>query len=139
MTISELIRMECDSVGVKVRKTLEGMEEAHYGFKVTPQAMTPAETLEHLAECYVAFQKIASGEQHDWGSYSAPDKSPAALMANWEAERAKAVAFALSDDSHAEHAHDFISAHDHYHVGQLALIRMAVDPSWDPYSIYQAG
>lgn len=138
MTISDLIRLECESVGYKVRKTLEGMDEAHYSHKVTPQAMTAAETLAHLAECYVAFQKIATGEKHDWGSYVAPDNSPAGLLATWEAERAKAVEFALSDESHAEHAHDFISAHDNYHVGQLALVRMAVDAGWDPYSIYAA-
>ena len=34
---------------------------------------------------------------------------------------------------------DFIVGHDAYHIGQLAQIRLALNPEWNAYSIYKMG
>jgi hypothetical protein len=54
-----------------------------------------------------------------------------------KALRAKAVAALASDDDKIlQSGAGYIVGHDNYHLGQLVITRMALDPSWEPYSIY---
>jgi uncharacterized damage-inducible protein DinB len=136
MTTSELIKFECDAVGFQVEKVFEGLSDADYSVKTIPVAMSAAETLVHLCECYVAFAKHIAGEKHEWGTFVIADPSPSNLRDAWKSHRAEAVTLATTSNDHAKLVHEFIIAHDAYHVGQMALLRLSLDESWDAYSIY---
>ena len=101
--------------------------------------MTARETLEHLCEVYQATVTESKGEKHPWGTYSIEDKSWSNLSSTMDRMRAQAVSdvTASEDDAALKSAVQFIVLHDAYHVGQLSLIRLEAEPSWDPYSIYE--
>ena len=137
MTARDLIEHEIDHIGFQLTKSFEGMQEKDLDTRCCPSGMTAREIMEHLCEVYVAADKICAGGQHEWGSYSIDDKSWDNLQSQFKALRAKAKAAALSGSDEAITAgHDYIVAHDAYHVGQMALIRMETDKGWDPYSLY---
>ena len=138
MTANEMVQYEITHIGGQLRAVSEGMPAKGQDFKFTDQGMTPREIIEHLCEVYTATLAAANGKEHEWGSYKAPthDYEPL-LKAMWDLRRqATAAVKDANNDKLAETGHDYIVAHDAYHVGQLALIRMHVDPSWDPNSIY---
>lgn len=135
MTIRDFQQHTMDDVGYQLDKVLEGMSDEHFDFKVCEAAMTPAEIIEHLCEAYQAIITETMGGTHEWGSFSIEDKSPANLKAQLKTMRARARQAALDSDN-PKLGHAYVTAHDAYHVGQLALIRLQTDSSWDPYSLY---
>jgi len=138
MTANQMVQREIVNIGGQLRAVSEGMPDAGQDFKFTAEAMTPRQMIEHLCEAYTAVLNIASGREHRWGEYQAEDKDYGKLLLTmWDLRRQAAAA--VKDDSSdklAETGYDYIVAHDAYHVGQMALVRMHVDPAWDPHSIY---
>jgi hypothetical protein len=106
--------------------------------RITSDAMTPKELIAHLNECYVAVEKEANGEKHEWGTYDAGGKSLGDLMSEWEARHSEIVAKAEAGVSLdvAKAMLTFVILHNAYHVGQLVLARLQVQPDWNVYSIY---
>jgi hypothetical protein len=51
--------------------------------------------------------------------------------------RAKAQAVALEREDWETHALAYGPAHDYYHVGQMAALRLVKEPTWNAYSIYK--
>jgi hypothetical protein len=114
------------------------MDEAALGTKPTERGMSPMEALAHLAEVYQFVITVSQGGEHEWGTYTPPDTSLEGMLQSMQALRAKAVSLCLSreDFNLQRMATDYILLHDSYHVGQLSLVRMATDPTWDTYAIY---
>jgi hypothetical protein len=139
MTASELTRFQLEQTEMQLKACIEPMNDAQLDTRVTPQGMTPRETVEHLCECCEAFLAAEAGQKWSWGTYNLDDKSKEGLSSTFGALRAKVSAAAASsqDDEILKEAFSFLTAHDAYHVGQLALVHMATNPDWDPYSIYK--
>ncbi len=139
MTANEMVQYEIKHIAGQLRAVSEGMPEAGQDFSFTKEGMTPRQMLEHLCEAYDAVPDVAAGRNHEWGKFEAPDKSWAGLKKTlWDLRRKATEAVKdANNDKLAETAHDYIVVHDAYHVGQMALIRMHVDPDWDPHSIYK--
>lgn len=127
-----------DQSKLQIEKVFEGIGEAELDMKLTDQAMTPREILEHLCECYHAVITEAAGGKHEWGTYSIEDKSFANLTKQAWSLRAQAAQAALDkgDEEAAMYAFNYIILHDAYHVGQMCLVRMKADPNWNAYAIY---
>lgn len=136
MNAKELLSKQIDDAGYQLTQALNGMSETAMDSKATPQS--PREIVAHLCECYEAAIAQSEGREHEWGSYDAGDKSTPILLGNFQALRERAVEKVLAgDDAAIWHGHQFIVAHDYYHIGQLCAARVADDPSWDTYAIYR--
>lgn len=122
----------------QIEKCYEGLDEAGFDVRPAPHAMSPREILEHLCECHQAFLDSLEGKKFSWGEYVLEDRSAAGLRQKFAELRAAAEAAIDKnpDETTLKYAHAYLVAHDAYHVGQLALSRLAQDPGWDPYSIY---
>lgn len=138
MTAEQLIKKQLDHSGFQVEKVFEGLGEEFADKRAADKMMSPRETLEHLAECYVASQKSMAGEKHEWGSYKSQGGNLAELYTITKAERDRAVASILAGDIEkgAEAATDYLILHDAYHVGQMCTNRLSFDPEWNAYAIY---
>jgi hypothetical protein len=126
--------------GGQLKACLNGMPEAGWSARLSDQTMTPLEMVNHLTECYQAFNYLAANGEHykDWGSYEGPTDANEAQARMWaEREKAGASVTADSSDEVLSGASGYISHHDAYHIGQLAAIRMMVDPDWNPYAMYE--
>lgn len=137
MTVTDLIKIQLATSGNQLTKVFEGMPENLFEEKLVPSAMSPADTLIHLSECYVASKAAMSGEKHEWGTFTIEDRSPANLLAVHKSLRDQACEAALAQPDHVDHAFDFIVLHDCYHIGQMAQFRLANTPDWNPYSLYE--
>ncbi|MBC8063708.1 MAG: hypothetical protein H7Y17_02680 [Chlorobia bacterium] len=138
MTTQELLQHQFDDAAYQLEKVFDGLD-ASLDFRLTEKSMTPRETAAHLGECYVAMVKEANGEKHEWGTYEPSTTEWPAVWENMKELRAKATAAVLAKPGSESKASEFIVAHDNYHVGQMVATRMARDPDWDPYSIYNFG
>lgn len=136
MTTSELLKHQFDDAGYQLTKVLEGIDDS-LDFKLNEGGMTPRETVAHLGECYTAILTETKGEKHSWGSYQPSTTEWPALWTEVQGLRSQAAAVASEKEGWEDHASAFGPAHDYYHVGQLAAIRIAKDAGWDPYSIYK--
>lgn len=138
MDAKELLQASFDSSLQQVNAVYAGLPDAHWDTKLVPTAMSPRETLLHLSDCCVALQKVATGEEHEWGSVKATDNSAAGLMAQFQTERAKALeaASTFTEMDKLKEGMGYISLHEAYHVGQLAQLRIHTEPDWNAYSIY---
>lgn len=137
MTGSELIQYQLNDSGKQVFACYEGLAEANWDSPVAEHGMTPRQITIHLAECCVAFLKSTKGEEHNWGSYSTEETSSEGLLKEFTELRAQAVSAAINgDDEAVKHASDYLVLHETYHVGQLSLYRLKVDPDWNYMSIY---
>lgn len=107
--------------------------------KLTPAAMSPMETAEHICHVYHAIMEVAKGATFDWSlPYSSGETTLAGRIAKFNAMHAQAleVIAANPTDKVLEEALDFVSLHNAYHVGQICLLRMDKEEGWNPYSIY---
>jgi len=140
MNATDLLKEQMDDAGYQLTKVLEDMPEDALNKKVTSGSMSPREQVAHLCEAYEAFKVNATGGKYEWGSYKAPSSETASLINELKSQRAKAVdqAVTSSTPEAIKHAHEFIVGHDYYHVGQMCLARLDVQPDWDPYTIYRA-
>lgn len=137
MDSKELLKYQMETSAKQVDKVLEGLADDKWSVKVGG-GMSASETAVHLTECYVAAQTHVAGGEHKWGSYKAAGETPSELGATMRSERTKAWEAILGSDADdlGETATQYLLLHDAYHVGQLATMRMGVDPEWDAYSIY---
>ena len=138
MTAKELLKHQIDDSGNQLVKVFDGIDES-LDSKLTDQAMSPRQVAAHLCECYQAVITEAAGGKHQWGSYQPSTTEWPALWQEVMALRSQASEAALGAADWETHANAFIPAHDYYHVGQLAMLRLTKDPAWDPYSIYTFG
>jgi hypothetical protein len=137
MTAKELLAFEIENVGGQLRGALAGLPEALQDTKLCEGGMTPREAVEHLAEAYVATVANAKGEKYEWGSFTIEDKSWDNLISVFWSARQKATEAVLVDEETAlKSGYDYIVAHDAYHVGQIAALRIGNEPGWDSYAIY---
>lgn len=140
MTAKDLAIHAFNQTSYQISKVLEGISDADWDTKCTPESMSPRETVEHLSECCTAFLKHAKGEEHSWGTYTAPDRSATGLMAEFQKLRTESLG--VLEGSHEPDtltsAMDYLALHDAYHVGQLALLRMKLDSEWNAYGIYKS-
>lgn len=139
MKTTEFLKYQFDDGEYQIEKCMEGLTEAEFDTRPSPHAKSPREILEHLCECYEAFLASTEGKSHSWGTYAIENKSSANLLATFRdlRRRATAAAVAQEEEETLKHAHAYIVAHDNYHVGQLALARLTLNPEWDGYSIYR--
>ena len=135
MTVKELLQHQFDDAGYQLDKVFEGVDES-LDFKLTEKGMSPREIAAHLAECYTAVITEAAGGKHNWGSFQPSTTEWPALLTEMKELRSKATVAVLEKEGWESHANAFITAHDYYHVGQLASIRLTRDSDWDAYSIY---
>ncbi len=138
MEAAELLREQLDDARYQLEMATEGMSEDQMDHRLSPTSMTPREQIAHLCEAYQALITLFEGGKHQWGAYDAGDRTTGPLKAHaWDLRgRAIEAAFAKGDRDALKHAHDYVLAHDYYHVGQVCAVRVALDPAWDPYSIY---
>lgn len=141
MTANELLNKQLEDVTYQLGKILEDVKESDVDFKVSDGSMSMRELLEHLCEVYTAVEEESRGIEHNWGTFAIDDKSWSNLMAQYKTLRAKAIELVsgATDEKGLVSASGYIIGHDFYHIGQLATLRIATDPSWDPYSIYRHG
>lgn len=128
-----------DDSRYQVTQVLAGLEGDQWDVKSHPQAMSARETIQHLADCYSACLAVLDGNKYDFGSFRFDVTQPEEQLAKMLEIRDEAVArISASDDEKAFHeGNAFIILHDCYHVGQLATVRLAINPEWDAYSIYR--
>jgi len=138
MTALDLLTAQIDEAGYQLGKAFDGFTDEWLDAKPIASMMSAREQAEHLCECYVAAAKLVDGVKHDWGTYAAPDRAWDALRQEMLILRDHATRKVLAGSAEAfGQGAEFLVAHDCYHVGQLSAIRIAVDPAWDPYSIYR--
>ncbi len=138
MQTIEILNIQMKDAGLQLERVYEGVGEDHADFQAHAAMMTPRQIACHLADCYIAMQKKAKGEEPEWGSYKAPGTSLNDALRGMKAEREEAVeSIAKVDEELQIHlATDFLILHDAYHVGQMCTIRLAIDPKWNYFSIY---
>ena len=138
MTAKELLEKQIADVSYQLDKALEGLLEDQLDYKVVPSALSIREQVEHLCEVYTAVEAISKGQDHPWGAYTVEDKSWSNLTSLMSSLRANAIAIVTADDEDKTllRGSAFIVGHDNYHVGQICTSRIAQDPTWNPFSIY---
>ncbi|HEY3781816.1 MAG TPA: hypothetical protein VGL56_12085 [Fimbriimonadaceae bacterium] len=137
MTAQELLAFEIENIGGQLRGAFAGLPDSLQDDKVCEGGMSPREMLEHLSEAYEATIASSKGEEYEWGTFTVDDKSWDNLISVFWDRREKATEAVLVDDeTKLKAGFDYIVAHDAYHVGQLAALRVGKEPGWDFYSIY---
>lgn len=139
MTTKELTKHAVMTGLSQLEGALKGLEAKDWGMKINEHTMSASEMVEHLIECRHACTKSFKGEQHEWGTFSAGDKSPEGLMKSLREETEQAMKMyeeMEESDDNSKHALDYLAMHDAYHVGQLVSLRLTLDPNWNSYAIY---
>lgn len=138
MTAAELIEYGIDDGTKQLHACLDGLTEDQVDTKLTPDGMTLREMVPHLAEACVAACEANEGVHHQWGSYQLADNSFPSLVGDLFARReeAKASCTAGEDEKKIKNGFHYLVAHDCYHIGQMVLLRLKADPSWNSDSVY---
>lgn len=138
MTALDLIAFEADNVGYQLEQVFANLPAPLRDDRLVESAMSPNETLEHLTECYQAAIEASKGKEYEWGIFKMEEQDWDARFAAWRKARADALQALLHDDQEKLKAcSSYITSHDAYHVGQIALFRISRDSDWDSYSIYR--
>lgn len=139
MTARELLDDALKDAGFQVDKIFENLPEAAWDEKAAPEGMTVRQIATHLCECYYAFSEMAQGRKYEWGTYSIDKMTPDHLLQLLDTLRNSATKLALAGDAKImKESLGYLCLHDAYHVGQIALVRIRLQPDWDPYSIYNS-
>ena len=136
MTGYELLLKQLAGAQRQVTQAIDGLDAEHAESRANELGMTIREQVAHLAEAAIATTAAIEGRTHSWGSYAPTDASWEGTKQAWLEARAAAVARLKDDEEAIMHAHDYLVAHDYYHVGQICAARRTVEPSWDTYAIY---
>lgn len=120
---------------VQVEKTFEGMPATALSDKLTPDGMTPHETLGHLTDCCHALVAATEGKEYEWGSFQSAKQDFEGRLAEFRQVRAVAAARAAVKGM-ANEALNYLALHEAYHVGQMCLLRLRHQPDWNLYAIY---
>lgn len=123
----------------QLEKVIDGLTEAEIDVKPLPTLMSVRETVVHITECCVAAKKHLVGQTHDWGTYKPEDPSWDGLTTELWAQLTQATEaiLATDDESLVIGTLPYLAPHTYYHVGQIAAIRLALNPEWNSYSIYR--
>jgi len=136
MTGYQLVLKQLGHAQNQVTQAIADLDAEKAEARANDLGMTIKDQVNHLAEAATAALASFEGRKHSWGTYAPVDSSWEGAKQAWLEIRVAAVA-ALTDNEEAiMHAHDFLVAHDYYHVGQICAARRTIDPSWDTYAIY---
>lgn len=133
------LRYALDASGKQLSTVFDGFPEALMDERLHEGTMSPRETLVHLCECYHAYALQAKGQKHSWGTYSEPDQSSEYLRLRCMELRNACIESGLAHESEEIRLEcmDYVALHDSYHIGQIASLRIARQPDWNPYSLYE--
>ena len=138
MTASELMEYEVENTGYQLAACFKDLPPSLLDAKATEKSMSPRETAAHLCESYLALNAHIEGKEYEWGSFGSEGLSWDQLLDAVFDLRSKAgKASCVEIDDRLKSGHDYMVAHDAYHVGQLCLLRIQNEPDWEPYSIYR--
>lgn len=121
-----------------VERSVAGLPDTLHNDRIHETAMSPAEAVEHLLQVRAAFAASLRGESWDWsqpfssGIESLDDRISA--LKEQTASLLEKVDFGNAQQ--VESLIGYFPAHDNYHVGQICQLRMAREPEFNPYSIY---
>jgi hypothetical protein len=137
MDTQSFLKSAFDKTGYQVKMVFDGLTDLDTN--PIPAMFSPREQLAHLWEVYQAVLTLAAGGKHPWGEFEIPDSIKS--NAYEECMRARQAAcekiLELDEEQALKFGMDFIVEHDAYHVGQMCSMRLALDPEWNAYSIYQ--
>lgn len=121
----------------QLSKAIEDLDSEAAEIRANPAGMTIREQVAHLGEAAVATLAAVEGRKYEWGSWQPEDRSWDGVKRAWRAARQAAIAAMPEADDALWHAHEYLIAHDYYHVGQICSARIALQPNWDSYAIYR--
>lgn len=123
----------------QLEKALDGMSSDQCAMSPMTTLMSASQTMEHLCEAYTACEAALQHKTHEWGSYQSGLSDPDALKAHMFELRDRVTAMVTESQDERAYAlaSDYILQHDAYHIGQLCACRIALDPEFNPYAIYQ--
>lgn len=130
------LHFSLDLLERQLAKCFDGMTEETWDKAITPQGLTPRETVNHLGDCYLNYARIVQKEDVVWDQWRSAGTTGKERWAEVRALREAAVTACDGSDSSLELAVYFLLLHDSYHVGQLALARTGADPNWNSGSLY---
>jgi len=136
MSALELILQQLANAQFQITQAIDGLDAEHAEARSNELGMTIKEQIYHLTEAALAGKKSFTDEKYQWGSYAPEDGSWEGIKKGWLAIRAETVAAISEDEAVLTHAHEYLVAHDFYHVGQICAARRTVEPNWDTYAIY---
>lgn len=137
MTAKEFLGEQLADAHMQVNKVFEGISSDGWERRAVSVAMTPRQTLAHLCECCEAFLS-EDPSSYEWGSFDYEDMNNDDLMSEYGELRSQVVAKVenAENDDVLKGASAYITMHEAYHVGQMATLRLTLDPEWNAYSIY---
>ncbi len=137
--VGEFIKRQLDETKHHLTRVLQDWPLETQDFKVTPSAMSPRETIPHLAECNIAGIEYLAGIDHEWVTYHPASQDWSVLCEEMFALHDKAVSELIADGSEKafKALTSFVLLHEEYHVGQLVQTRSVAEPEWDVFAIYK--
>ncbi len=140
MNASDLLKYQMNDAGYQLGQVLKDVRDADLDFRISGDSMSMRQTVGHLSDAYLAMIASLEGRKYDWGSYVPPTDAGELLKACFDLrDQAVNKILGAGTDEALQGGSQYIVAHDFYHVGQLAATRIASEPGWDAYSIYQMG
>jgi hypothetical protein len=131
-------------------KHIDGVAGDSWTWKPYPECKSLTETLQHLVvDDRSALESIKTGEFPDFDSHRPEETDPAALLAILADTHAALLSHIETEFGSSALDTPIciwggkmplalgvtsLTSEDHYHAGQAAFIRMAVDPAWDYYA-----
>lgn len=137
MTARDLLLKQLAHSERQVSLAIKGLDSSMAETRAYPDGMTIREQVHHLSEAAAATIAAFEGREHAWGSFETEDRSWEGVKAAWQELRKAAVATLTDSEQALWGAHQFLVAHDYYHVGQIAAARRTGQPDWTSYEIYE--
>lgn len=136
MSAHDLVLKQLANAQFQITQAIDGLDAERAEARPNELGMTIKEQIVHLTEAAIAAKKAFADEKHEWGSYVPEDGSWEGVQKTWLETRGSVVASLPDDEAAIMHAHEYLVAHDYYHVGQICAARRTVEPNWDTYAIY---
>ncbi len=138
MTPYTLVLASVETAGKTLQKILIDFPSDMANEKAHESMFTTHEAVNHLTECYFAFEAHLKGEEHQWGSFvsTATTFSDAVSELIQKRDHATKLLTQESDEATLTSALDYLVSHDWYHIGQLATNRQVFVPGWNSYALY---
>lgn len=147
-----LILQQARAVGRQIERAVHGLTEEQADFRFGSGLMSVRDTFVHLADNCLALAAELDGRRHDFGAWRPSTEGFGNLAREWSELRERALAEVEEKLSGVDLdapmkvsfatwpgwkvLTEWIVAHDAYHLGQICALRLAQDPAWDMYSIY---